>query len=182
MKIYTKTGDGGNSGLIGGERRPKSDALFEAVGSLDECNAAIGLALECQFSEMDNISSKLRFFQNVLFEFGAIVANPKFEMSAAEAARWEEVCRQLEAEMDLMSSSLPPLKNFILPGGSQESARLHYLRAVVRRCERSLVAIDGANRQFPEVLKCINRFSDWLFVAARFANHSAGVSDTIWTQ
>ncbi len=178
MKIYTKTGDDGTTGLIGGQRAPKCDLRIECIGRIDELNASIGLACVTADAEL---ATKLRAAQNDLFVIGSHLA-----VSAGKAAPkhlppiTDEMIERLENQIDSATDELPALTNFILPGGTETSARLHMARAICRNAERCVV--DFAQKQPISELIVIylNRLSDWLFVQARFANHIAGVKDVPW--
>lgn len=177
MKIYTKTGDDGTTGLFGGARVSKGDAIVEAYGTVDELNAVIGMA---RATGLDPFSDGvLARVQSDLFTLGAEVAcvpgeEHKLKMDLIEA----EDGLRLEQAIDEAEKDLPPLKNFVLPGGSPQAAALHFARTVSRRVERVLIRVPPDER--PEVLIYINRLSDLLFVLARRANAVAGVADTPW--
>jgi cob(I)alamin adenosyltransferase len=178
MKIYTRTGDTGDTSLFGGTRVGKDDPRVAAYGDVDELNAHLGLA---GASAPDaGIGDEIVRLQRDLFAVGAQLADPsgtvgtkmpKALLRDADVERMEQVIDRLEAD-------LPPLTNFILAGGSPCGAALHVARAVCRRAERSMVALDPAVD--PLLLKYINRLSDLLFVLARAANQRAGVSESIW--
>jgi cob(I)alamin adenosyltransferase len=172
MKIYTKTGDDGSTGLFGGDRAKKSDVRFDCYGSIDELNAAIGLAA-AGADEM--LLTMLRTVQAELFALGSQLIASGADVTRLPALEESSITR-LESEIDSAESVLTPLKNFILPGGTETSARLHLARTTCRRAERLLVSF-GAS---PIILRYINRLSDWLFVQARLANHLAGVADVPW--
>ena len=172
-RIYTRTGDDGSSGLATGERRFKDDPRFEAIGGVDETNAAIGVA-RLSIGDYPDLDLMLGAIQNDLFDLGADIATPEgidgaLRIVPAQVAR-------LEAEIDVMNADLAPLTSFILPGGDAGAASLHLARAIVRRAERSAVAVDGLN---PPALAYLNRLSDWLFVASRVVN-GAGEGDVLW--
>ena len=174
MKIYTKTGDAGSTGLIGGQRVPKNSLRISAIGDVDELNAAIGWARCLGVAELDE---HLGAIQNTLFEVGAELASPgedRFETVSDEAAKI------LESSIDAMTASLPELRNFILPGGSEEAARLHLARSICRRCERTLLELHQNDAVRETVRIYVNRLSDWLFVAARTANRLKNVQDVDW--
>ena len=175
-RIYTRTGDDGTSALGTGERRPKSDLRFEAIGAIDELNAAIGNA---RFDLTDDIDLMLLRVQNDLFDLGADLAVPddgtrgdRLRVSADQVAR-------LEAEIDQLNAELSPLTSFVLPGGTRQAARLHFCRTVARRAERVLVALAAREAVTPEAVRYVNRLSDLLFVAARHANNR-GAGDVLW--
>jgi cob(I)alamin adenosyltransferase len=176
-KIYTRTGDDGSSALGSGERRPKSDLRFEAIGTVDELNAAIGLARFDIPADLDLVLARV---QNDLFDFGADLAVP--EKSEDSRERLRVAAGQvvaLEAEIDRLNADLAPLTSFVLPGGTRQAAAFHLCRTVARRAERILVALDAAEPLNREALRYINRLSDFFFVAARHANNR-GAGDVLW--
>ena len=177
MKIYTKTGDGGETSLYGGRRVPKNDARVDAYGTVDECNAALGAALT-QIEDVEARDVILRI-QGELFEVGADLATP-LERGDTAGRVQEQATARLEAEIDRFEEDLPPLRRFILPGGSPGGAALHQARAVCRRAERCLVTLEQAELTNMEAARYLNRLSDHLFVLARWVNHQAGVPETIW--
>jgi len=182
MKIYTRTGDGGETSLFGGTRVAKDDPRVAAYGDVDELNALIGVARLAAGDDEGtaDIGAELVHLQRDLFAIGALLADPsgtvgqkisKARIADADVTRLEQVIDTFEAE-------LPPLTNFILAGGGSCGATLHVARAVCRRAERSMVALEPAVD--PLLLKYINRLSDLLFVLARASNHRAGVPDINW--
>jgi cob(I)alamin adenosyltransferase len=179
MKIYTRTGDDGTTGLIGGSRVPKNDSAIECYGTIDELNAAVGLAIVVADAE---VAGWLRDVQAELFTIGAHLATPTKGNPAAGSLpelRDTSVTR-LEAQVDAADAMLPPLQNFILPGGTELAARLHFARTVCRRAERLMVSLASERPAYPLILTYVNRLSDWLFVQARRANHLAGQPDVPW--
>lgn len=181
MKIYTRTGDDGTTGLFGGSRVAKTDPRVEAYGTVDEACAAIGLARAAGVSSA--IDAVLEQLQNDLFVIGAELACApgKAEkllktMRLIEAADVE----RLEKAIDAAEEGLPPLRSFILPGGTQAAATLHLARCIARRAERCVLALQGPAAVRREVLVYLNRLSDLLFVLARKANHEAGAEDVPW--
>lgn len=181
-KIYTRTGDDGTSSLVDGSRLAKDDALFAAIGDVDEGNSAIGAALLACGGAM---AARLTVIQNDLFDLGADLATPAgagndpFACGEMALRIIPEQVARLEREIDDMNATLSPLASFILPGGGELAARLHIARAVVRRAERSAVAAAGTRALNPAALAYLNRLSDWLFVAARAANGN-GAGDILW--
>ena len=187
-KIYTRTGDDSSSGLVDGSRLPKHDALFAAIGDVDELNSVIGVAI-LALGDDGTMARRLTVIQNDLFDLGADLATPAGagndpfapgEMALRIIA--EQVAR-LEVEIDDMNVSLSPLTSFILPGGSAAAAHLHVARSTARRAERSAVAAAGGRALNPSALSYLNRLSDWLFVAARAANSAkvyGGSGDVLW--
>jgi cob(I)alamin adenosyltransferase len=180
MKIYTKAGDDGSTGLIGGRRVSKSDARIECVGTVDELNAVVGWVAASAEDLPGDLAGKLRCVQNELFVIGAQLACPDDQPPAHLPSLEESSTGRLEMEMDAATEDLEPLRNFILPGGSEASARLHMARAVCRRAERVVVTFSHDRPVSPNVLAYLNRLSDWLFVLARWANFRSGVEDAKW--
>lgn len=180
MKIYTKTGDGGETGLLGGIRVGKDHICIEVCGSLDELNSMIGLFRSGEIGE--EVNSILLRVQNDLFDVGGRVAACLGESSQApgfDATR----SKFLETMIDQLQAELPELKQFILPDGSESGCRLHLARAICRRAERNLVALRQLNLEFDLQLELVylNRLSDFLFVAARFVNLQANQQETPWS-
>ena len=177
MKIYTKTGDDGSTGLYGGERVSKADPRIECIGSVDELNAAIGWAAVAAETELQG---RLRMIQSELFTIGWLLATPKETAGRRNPVLDQTAISRLEGEIDAMDGPLPQLKNFILPGGSEAAARLHLARTLCRRAERIVVTF-AATQAVPSILVVyLNRLSDWLFTAARSCNHRAGIAETPW--
>ncbi len=178
MKIYTRTGDDGTTGLFGGDRVSKSDARIECCGAIDELNASIGLAAVVA---SDPISGQLRRVQGELFAVGSHIATPTGSPSAEHLPKLDEaMVQRLESEIDAAEAQLSPLRHFILPGGCELAARLHLSRTICRRAERLAVALRQQQVLAGVILPYLNRLGDWLFVMARLANHNAGAEDVIW--
>lgn len=177
MKIYTRTGDDGTTGLSGGQRASKHDARIQAMGDLDELNATLGW---CQIVQShEPIRHVIDLAQSQLFEIGAeLSCPPDGRVQYAKIA--DENLTVYEESIDALTAELEPLTHFILPGGSEAGARLHIARTVCRRAERSLVALATDQPVRPVVLSLVNRLSDWLFVAARTANRVSLVKDVKW--
>ena len=175
-KIYTRTGDAGSAGLVDGSRISKASARMAAIGEVDEANAAIGSAIAAL--GQGAVSERLLTIQNDLFDLGADVATPG-EVDGALRIVAVQVER-LEQEIDAMNAQLQPLTSFILPSGSAGVAALHVARAIVRRAERSAVALHQVEALNPQLLAYLNRLSDHLFVAARLVASSEG-GDVLWT-
>lgn len=186
--IYTRTGDGGETGLGDGSRRPKNDARVAAMGEVDETNCVIGLVRLHTHGSADlmlaAIEPMLARIQNDLFDLGADLCLPKAAGGEAPGAVLRVVQSQVEAlerAIDALNAKLEPLRSFVLPGGTPASAALHHARAVCRRAERSIVtlaSIEGEEVGEP-TLAYVNRLSDYLFVAARVAN-GFGTADVLW--
>ena len=177
MKIYTKTGDQGDTGLFGGPRVRKDHLRIEAYGSVDELNAVLGLVR----SEIppEEIDSLLKSIQNSLFNLGAELASPDPARTGVAVVGPAQV-QTLERAIDLFEGRLPPLKNFILPGGCRAAAQMHLARTVCRRAERRLVALAAAESISGELIVYLNRLSDLLFVLARELNRASGQGDVPW--
>lgn len=179
-RIYTKTGDGGQTRLASGASVSKSDPRVEAYGAVDELNAVIGAA-RLHSGQNDRIDAMLGRIQNELFDLGADLATPLEPAPKWEALRiLDSQVERLEAEIDWMNESLKPLDSFILPGGSALSAHLHLARTVARRAEREAVRlVEAGEAVTPASIRYLNRLSDHLFVAARRANAN-GADDVKW--
>lgn len=174
MKIYTKSGDKGETSLVYGSRVSKASVRVEAYGTCDEINSYIGLAL-AQLEERDEyneVRNQLQIVQTKLFYVGAELSTPE-----GKKVGWplkDEDVEELEKAIDLFDAKLPPLTNFILPGGTVVGATLHVARTVARRAERKAVLVIQQEELNPAVVKYLNRLSDYLFVAARYVNLIAG--------
>ena len=182
MKIYTKTGDDGSTGLVGGQRVSKGDLRIDCYGTVDELNAAIGLAAGAADV---TLTEKLRPVQNELFIIGSLLATPDGRSPAnVPLPKLEDSSiARLESQIDAAEALLPPLHNFILPGGTELSCRLHLARTICRRAERAIVALAQAQQHVDlKIITYLNRLSDWLFVYARLANHLGGVADVVWVK
>lgn len=178
MKIYTRGGDEGKTSLFAGGRVSKNHARLHACGTVDELNSLLGVALAMGAPEA--LADSLRRVQNELFVLGADLATP-LEASGPHVVRVStDLTAALEGEIDTWDANLPPLRNFILPGGGLCGAMLHLARTVCRRAERWAVALQDSEEINTEVLRYLNRLSDWLFVAARWVNHNANIPETLW--
>lgn len=181
MRIYTRTGDKGDTGLFGGGRVPKSHPRVEAYGDIDELNAAIGMARSVEM--MPRIDEVLAPIQRDLFGLGALLATPqpeKVRQQLEKARIDDDRITQLERAIDDGESELEPLTAFILPGGTPKAAALHVARTVCRRAERHVIALGHDIEIPPIVIRYLNRLSDLLFVLARVANRRAGAAEVIW--
>jgi cob(I)alamin adenosyltransferase len=182
MKIYTKTGDGGETGLFGGERVPKNAIRIEAYGTIDELNAFIGLTI-IEVSDK-GVKDLLQKIQNRLFSIGADLATPDDEKTKKlNVFRTpEEYYLFLEKEIDNYQSKLKELRNFILPGGTRGAALLHICRTITRRAERMVVALNNTVKIGNNIIIFLNRLSDLFFVLARFDNAISGTPDIKWNE
>lgn len=179
-KIYTRTGDKGETALSNGERVPKDSLRVVAYGTVDELNATLGLA---RLYAEGTLAARLATIQNDLFDLGADLSRPRMEEDAEAPYPVLRIIQaqvdRLEAEIDAMNADLAALRSFILPGGTPLAAHLHLARTVARRAERKAVTLAGAEDANPAAVKYLNRLSDWLFVAGRVAN-DGGAGDILW--
>ncbi|MCV6825912.1 MULTISPECIES: cob(I)yrinic acid a,c-diamide adenosyltransferase [Halocynthiibacter] len=179
-KIYTRTGDKGETALGNGDRVAKFDPRVEAYGTVDETNSIVGLA---RLHATGEAAEKLERIQNDLFDLGADLCRPQSAQDAEAEypplRMTDAQVERLETEIDEMNKNIPPLRSFILPGGSALAAHLHHCRTVSRRAERLAVALDQVESINPAAVKYLNRLSDWFFVAARAANNN-GENDVLW--
>jgi len=182
MKIYTKTGDSGETGLFGGERVSKNTIRIEAYGTIDELNAFIGLTI-IEVSDK-SVKDLLQKIQNWLFSIGADLATPDNEKTKKLNVfrTSEEYYRYIEKEIDKYESKLDELRNFILPGGTKGAALLHICRTITRRAERMVVALNSTVKIGNNIIIFLNRLSDLFFVLARFDNAVTGTPDIEWQQ
>jgi len=179
-KIYTKTGDAGETALGNGSRVAKHSLRVSAYGTVDETNATVGLARQHAAGEMDAALARI---SNDLFDLGADLCTPDMHLDSTLAYTplrmvGEQIAR-LEREIDVMNAKLTPLRSFILPGGTALAANLHLCRTVCRRAERLVVELAAQESVNPEAVKYLNRLSDWFFVAGRIANND-GKDDVLW--
>ena len=177
MKIYTKKGDQGETSLFGGSRVPKSSARIEAYGTVDELNSVVGVAASHGLSAQG--SKWIKKVQQDLFVLGADLATPPDSKTRINRIE-EDAIAFLEHAIDTMEETLPPLRNFILPGGAPQGATLHLARTVCRRAERATVACAQTEELSELTIKYLNRLSDFFFVMARYENKQAGQSEEAW--
>lgn len=177
MKIYTKRGDSGETSLFGGDRVSKSNERIEAYGTVDELNSFVGLAASYNLS--DRGTESLRKVQELLFTLGADLATPPSAKTRIERIQENDIT-YLEEQIDELEKELEPLKNFILPGGSQAGATLHTARTICRRAERAAVACHKVDEISDTCIKFLNRLSDFFFVLARYENKQAGIREETW--
>ena len=171
-KIYTRTGDDGSTGLGDGSRTEKDSLRVEAIGTVDELNSAIGILLADPLSAA--VQSTLTDIQHILFDIGGELCIPETTVIT------EDSVVTLEQALDALNADLPPLKEFILPGGSPAAAACHLARAICRRCERRVHRLSKAEPVNPVTIQYLNRLSDLLFVMARHLNKRAGRPDVLW--
>lgn len=185
MKIYTKTGDKGETSLFTGERVAKNHQFIEALGAVDECNSLIGSAISLfpKDAALHGTKDQLVIIQHALFDVGAALATPRKSAidSKLKKTRFDhEAIDLLEKWIDQMETHLPKLTHFILPGGHPAGAMLHVARSMGRRAERCVVPLNQQEDVSDNVLVYLNRLSDYLFVASRFVNHTLHVPETQW--
>ena len=178
MKIYTRTGDDGTTGLLGKDRVPKHDARVEAYGSVDELNSVLGVAHAHDAAK--NFGELIPTLQTACFQVGAELATTDASLLTKLVLITDDDIVALEREIDRLEADLAPLTRFVLPGGTLLAATLHLARTVCRRAERRVTALSAHEPVNPRVVRWLNRVADLLFVMARWANHRAGVPDQTW--
>lgn len=181
MKIYTRTGDKGTTSLVDGSRTPKSDIRLDAYGTIDELNSWLGFILSIGVEKQ--AASFIVHVQNRLFDVGCLLASPAgakcFIPEALVAI--PRSTEAVEKEIDRLTAAIPQNNRFVLPGGTQAASATHIARTVCRRAERIMSSIQpGVSQAWEDCLKFVNRLSDYLFVLARYLNHTAGVSENFW--
>jgi cob(I)alamin adenosyltransferase len=194
-KVYTRSGDTGTTRLVGGQERKKTDLRVEAYGTIDELNAALGLAVEStrvapsrdalsndsnELGSREELGRCLRRVQNELFDLGGEVATLPDDIHEKQVLVGDADIERLESEMDALTKAVPPLHSFVLPGGGMTSAYLHLARTVCRRAERRMLACHDVEPLRAEVLRYLNRLSDWLFVMGRRAVLLDGQAEVLW--
>ncbi|HBR60262.1 MAG: cob(I)yrinic acid a,c-diamide adenosyltransferase [SAR324 cluster bacterium] len=184
-KVYTRTGDAGQTGLVGGKRLPKDHPRIEAYGSVDELNSVIGLALSFLAKKeaskrREKLGLILEAIQQKLFDAGSELATLPGDEYEGQITLQAENVEWLEEIIDAMNEELQPLKSFILPGGTSLNAFLHQARTVCRRAERDILKLNQIDLVNPEIIKYINRLSDFLFVAGRWVTETLGETETLW--
>jgi len=179
-RIYTRTGDDGTTALGSGERRPKYDLRIAAYGTVDETNAAIGI-VRLHLSDAPELDAMLGLVQNDLFDLGADLAVPQRDGKAERLRILSSQVERLERDIDRLNGALEPLTSFVLPGGTAAAAYLHLARTICRRAERMIVELAARPDEAVNdaAIQYMNRLSDFLFVACRFANHK-GAGDVLW--
>ena len=180
MKIYTRTGDTGNTSLFGGQRVPKDALRIDAYGTVDELNSALGAVLsDVSDAELKKVISRI---QNTLFEVGADLATPRsIEQKNVRRIKPEDA-KELESVIDTIEQRLEPLTSFVLPGGSKAGSGLHVARTVCRRAERAVVRLSREEEIGEAILVYLNRLSDLLFVLARWSNKMANIPEIPWNK
>ena len=181
-RVYTRRGDTGDTALVGGQRVPKDSLRIEAYGTVDELNAFLGAARASaeESAATRPLAAILLRVQHELFNLGSIMATLPEDVHPKQARVTEAEVAQLEVEMDRMNENLPPLRSFVLPGGSRLNAELHICRTVCRRAERICVALAREESIPGEAVRYLNRLSDALFVWSRWASHVTGATETLW--
>ena len=185
-RIYTKRGDKGETGLAGGQRVPKDSKRIDAYGTVDELNSVIGLAaMSCRDNtgvdpRVGLLAAMIRRVQHELFNLGSILATKPEDVHPKQARITSAEVAQLEKEIDAMNEDLPPLRSFVLPGGTRLNAELHVARTVCRRAERMLVTLSREEEIPAEAIQYLNRLSDALFVWSRWANFVLRVPEVLW--
>jgi cob(I)alamin adenosyltransferase len=185
-RIYTRTGDAGQTGLVGGQRVAKDDLRIECYGTVDELNSFVGIArmtaeeLSSRAGELVSFSGVLKRVQHELFNLGSILATLPQDVHPKQPRITTAEIEQLEHEIDRANQELQPLRSFVLPGGTRLDAELHVCRTVCRRAERLLVRLAREQQVPAESLQYLNRLSDALFVWSRWVNHALHASETLW--
>jgi cob(I)alamin adenosyltransferase len=185
-RVYTRRGDSGDTALVGGQRVPKDDARIAAYGTVDELNSFLGAAratvnqLAVEEPRLALLAAILLRVQHELFNLGSILATLPEDVHPRQPRVTDTEIAQLETEMDVMNEDVPPLRSFILPGGSRLDAELHIGRTVCRRAERLVVTLSRTGSVPPETIRYLNRLSDALFVWSRWAGHISGAPETLW--
>lgn len=178
MKIYTKTGDSGETSLFGGKRLAKDDLRIEAYGTIDELNSFLGLLRDLMESPADK--EQIKALQDRLFNVGSVLASDPEKPLLVKNITESDIAG-LERSIDIMNENLPPLKNFILPGGHSTVSTCHICRCVCRRAERRVVSLEGPSETLGIIIRYLNRLSDFLFVLARKLSADLSAPEVIWT-
>jgi cob(I)alamin adenosyltransferase len=179
-RIYTKTGDKGETHLVGGQRVPKDSLRIECFGTVDELNAFVGMACVTSAETLPQLAAILRRVQHELFNLGSILATKAEDVHPKQARVTSVEIAQLEKEIDQANDDLSPLRSFVLPGGSRLNAELHVCRTICRRAERLAVSLAREEQIPPEAVQYLNRLSDAFFVWSRWANHVLGAPEVLW--
>ena len=180
-RIYTRTGDTGETGLVGGQRVAKDAQRIEVYGTVDELNAFVGLVrISARETKLDQLKQILERVQHELFNLGSVLATLPEDIHPNQPRVNQETIDQLEREIDQFNRDLKPLRSFVLPGGSRICAELHVCRTICRRAERELVTLSHAEEIPREALLYLNRLSDAFFVWSRWVNFALGVEEALW--
>ncbi len=179
-RIYTRTGDQGETGLVGGQRVPKDSLRIDCYGTVDELNAFIGMARVTALEALPELAPILLRVQHELFNLGSILATLSDDVHPKQPRVTAAEIQQLESEIDAMNAGLAPLRSFVLPGGSRINTELHACRTICRRAERLAVALRRAEVVPLDAIQYLNRLSDALFVWSRWANRQLGVEEVLW--
>jgi cob(I)alamin adenosyltransferase len=179
-RIYTRTGDQGQTHLAGGQRVPKDSPRIECYGTVDELNAFVGMAEVSAAELVPVLAPILRRMQHELFNLGSMLATEPQDLHPKQARITEAEVRQLEVEIDRANEELPPLRSFVLPGGTRLNTELHACRTICRRAERLAVTLAKNEAIAPETIQYLNRLSDAFFVWSRWVNHVLGVAEVLW--
>jgi cob(I)alamin adenosyltransferase len=181
-RIYTRRGDQGETSLAGGQRVAKDSLRIECYGTVDELNAYLGLARVSarEYAQLDALAAILRRVQHELFNLGSMLATLPADLHPRQPRITAADIQQLEREIDAMNAEIPPLRSFVLPGGTRLNAELHAARTVCRRAERVAVALAREEESPGEAVSYLNRLSDALFVYSRWANHRLGIEEWLW--
>jgi cob(I)alamin adenosyltransferase len=182
VKIYTRKGDAGETGIWGGVRLSKDDLRMEAIGAVDECNATIGVVLAHELPQ--RVADLMRQVQSTLFIVGSDLMAPDRSGPGGSLPRVSDAdTSRLEQAIDELELELPPLRNFIVPGGTVTAAHVHVARTVCRRAERQVTRLARRGDPVSDAVRAyLNRLSDFLFVAARYLNHTTGAGDVVWSR
>lgn len=178
-RLYTKTGDKGETSLVDGSRESKDHPRVEAYGAIDELSSALGLVASAKDCP-EEIRGELREIQSVLFEVGAYLATPVKEGEGKNLEQLDAATARLEGWIDSLDERTPEIRSFILPGGGEESSRCHLARTICRRAERRIITLGKESYVDPETVKYVNRLSDYLFIAARYLNFLGGIEEIVW--
>jgi cob(I)alamin adenosyltransferase len=180
-RIYTRTGDEGETGLVGGQRVPKDTQRIEVYGTVDELNACVGLVrISAKENNLVDFELLLERIQHELFNLGSVLATLPADLHPNQPRITQETIAQLERDIDAHNAPLPTLRSFVLPGGTRIAAELHLARTVCRRAERTLVTLSHLEEIPQEALLYLNRLSDALFVFSRWVNHQLGAQEALW--
>lgn len=181
-RIYTKRGDKGDTSLVGGQRLPKDALRIECYGTVDELNSFIGMAcFSAQENGLDELADILKRVQHELFNLGSILSTLPEDVHPKQPSVTAEEVTQIEREIDRMNEDLPPLRSFVLPGGTRLNTELHACRTICRRAERLCVTLAREEQVLPEAVQYLNRLSDALFVWSRWVNHKMGAPEVLWS-